>query len=356
MFKLLRRVLEKESGEAFRYTSIYSFGIIVHAFYAITYLFLGVTPLFIFNCFSTLMYLTGACLMPKIRHGFLFLLMMYIEIVAHGVLNGIIVGWSYGFSMYCMAIIPVCYFVTYMNKKCKRPVILSTALAAGNLLIMFITRIYSYSHAPLYNLPVTVSSLISVINMVLADCILVVFSVLFICEIREQTANLKIKNDELDFMANFDTLTHLRNRHSMPEIFEQYARSTNPYCVALGDIDDFKRINDTYGHAAGDKVQRSVADTISKNIGDNGIVCRWGGEEILILVKGNPESCAEIIERIRLEIQNMKLTFERKEIHVTMTYGFADYGEAMNVEKLITIADTRLYKGKRNGKNQVVTD
>lgn len=356
MYKLLRHVLEKENGESFIYTIIYSFGLIVHTFYAIAYGFLGVEPLMIFNCISTAMYLVGATILSKWRFKLILLFMMYVEIVLHCVLNAVLVGWSYGFSMYCMAIIPVCYFVTYMNKKCKRPVILSTALAAANLTIMFITRIYSYSHAPIYSLPVEVSSLVSVINMVLADCVLVVFSVLFMCEIREQTANLKIKNDELDFMANYDTLTHLRNRHSMPQIFEQYALSTNPYCVALGDIDDFKRINDTYGHSAGDKVLRTVSDVISKNIGENGVVCRWGGEEILILVKGNSDSCVDLVEKIRLEIQNLKLTFELKEIHVTMTYGFADYGEAMNVEKLIAIADARLYKGKRNGKNQIVTD
>ena len=354
MLNFVNKFLEKENGNKQRYRLIYSFGLVIHAFYAIAFYCLGVTPLFIFNCFSTLMYLIGALFIKNNKLTLMWVALLYGEIVAHGVFTAVILGWNFGFSMYCMAIIPLSYFVTYMDKNMPKPLLVSTLLAVINITIMFVARIYCYSHDPLFPLPMEVARLISVVNMIIADAIHIIFSMLYITEIRGNTAQLKQKNEELNFLANYDSLTSLRNRHHMADVFAEYEKSTKPYCVILGDIDDFKRINDTYGHAAGDLVLKRISEIISKAVGDKGVVCRWGGEEILTIISGNLEDCFDLNEKIRLRIQNMNIPFERKEIHVTMTYGFADYGEAMTIEKLISIADSRLYKGKKNGKNQTV--
>ena len=166
--------------------------------------------------------------------------------------------------------------------------------------------------------------------------------------------DLSSKNDELNFLANYDPLTKLRNRHHIADVFKDYEKGTKPFCVILGDIDDFKRINDTYSHDCGDKVLVTVSETIRKSIGDKGVICRWGGEEILVIISGKSEECFELMENIRLEIQNSRMSFGIKQINVTMTFGFTDYSEAMSIEKLVSIADKRLYEGKRNGKNQIV--
>ena len=349
------KLFERETGNALRYRCIYFFGLVIHAFFAIAFFFLEYDELFIFNCISVAMYFLGSILINNTKMTLCWVTALYIEIVFHGVFASVLLGWSCGFSMYPMAIIPLSFFVTYMDKTIKRPVILSTVAGVLNIGIMLTARIYCYSNEPVYNLPTEIARLLSSLNMVMSDFILLSFALLFICEIRTRAALLEEKNIELNYIANYDRLTNLRNRHSMIDLFKEYEKDTKPYCVILGDIDDFKRINDTYGHAAGDEVLRRVSAIILKNTGDNGIVCRWGGEEILIILNGVNDFCYDIVEQIRLDIQNMSFTFERREIRVTMTFGFSDYGEAMSVEKLVSIADAKLYKGKRNGKNQVVT-
>lgn len=348
-------IFERDTGNALRYRCIYFFGLVIHAFFAITFYVLDINELFIFNCISVSMYLLGSIFIKNSKMTIFWVAALYTEIIFHGVYANILLGWNYGFSMYPMAIIPLSFFITYMDNSFKRPVVVSTVGGLLNIAIMLTARIYCYSSEPVYHLPIEVSRLVSSLNMVMSDLVLLVFALLFICEIRTRALQLKEKNDQLNFLAHYDRLTNLRNRHSMIDLFKEYEKDTKPYCVILGDIDDFKRINDTYGHAAGDKVLKHVAETILKNTGESGVVCRWGGEEILIILRGTNDFCFDTIEKTRLGIQNMSLSFERREIRVTMTFGFADYGEAMNVEKLISIADARLYKGKKNGKNQTVT-
>lgn len=166
---------------------------------------------------------------------------------------------------------------------------------------------------------------------------------------------LQKKNMELDFVANHDNLTGLSNRHHMQEYFLQYQMSGNPYCVIIGDIDNFKNINDTFGHDCGDIVLCGVADIIRKSLNDKSVACRWGGEEFLVLVYGEKEYVAQMLDVIRNKVQDTKFNYKEQEVHVTMTFGIAFSGEKATKENLLTLADSRLYYGKEHGKNQIVS-
>ncbi len=165
---------------------------------------------------------------------------------------------------------------------------------------------------------------------------------------------LREKNMELDFLANYDMLTKLNNRHHMMQFFERFEESGKPYCVIIGDIDDFKVINDTYGHNCGDMVLYSVADIIKKTLDQRGVPCRWGGEEFLMLVHGEQDTAGEILELVRHRIEENVVNYHGQEVQVTMTFGMAFYKERANVEKMISLADQRLYYGKNHGKNRIV--
>lgn len=167
---------------------------------------------------------------------------------------------------------------------------------------------------------------------------------------------LKKKNMELDFMANHDNLTGLSNRYHIQEYFQQYERSGNPYCIIIGDIDCFKKINDTYGHDYGDMVLCKVADILKNNMNDKSVSCRWGGEEFLILAYGEKEQVVQLLDVIRNKIQNMELNYKEQSVQLTMTFGVASNEEKGNRENLITLADSRLYYGKKHGKNQIVSE
>lgn len=165
---------------------------------------------------------------------------------------------------------------------------------------------------------------------------------------------LREKNMQLDFLANYDVLTKLSNRHHFQTHFRQYIQSGKPYCVILGDIDNFKSVNDTYGHECGDIVLSGVAGAIKKYLPDTGIPCRWGGEEFLILLYGDKAYAVSVMEHIRKQIDHTLVPYHEHKLHITMTFGVAFFDERPNPEKLITLADERMYYGKKHGKNQIV--
>ncbi len=162
------------------------------------------------------------------------------------------------------------------------------------------------------------------------------------------------KNQQLDFMANHDMLTKLSNRHHIQLFCKQYAQSVKPYCVIIGDIDNFKSVNDTYGHSCGDVVLSSIAGLIKNNLPGTAVACRWGGEEFLILIYGDKNYAVSVMETIDEQIRSTAISYNEITLHITMTFGIAFCEEQADIEKLITLADERLYYGKRHGKNQIV--
>ena len=122
----------------------------------------------------------------------------------------------------------------------------------------------------------------------------------------------------------------------------------------MGDIDDFKKVNDTYGHDFGDIVLVEVSKSLKKSTRDDDYVCRWGGEEFLIIINGNKKITKDVAERMRQTISEIEIPFGKETVHITMTFGITESIPGYSVDKLIAIADENLYKGKQNGKNQVV--
>lgn len=160
-------------------------------------------------------------------------------------------------------------------------------------------------------------------------------------------------------LIELDQLTGLNNRRTGDKLLRQIhttcKREGNPYCVAIGDIDFFKKINDTYGHDCGDVVLAEVSSRIKSGIQGKGMAARWGGEEFLIVFKDTELSDAfrqlsELLESIRSKDIMYK---EDTSVHVTMTFGVAQGGKS-NVEQILRNADAKLYYGKNNGRNQVV--
>lgn len=346
------KILERNDGNALRYKAVYFTGAIIHTIFIVLFFNIRIYQLVLFNVVSVLMYLFGSLFIKSAKWSSVWIVLFYFEIVAHAIACGILLNWSYGFSLYSLMVIPVSYYLTYMDPNIKNAGIFSTVLSIINITATTLAGLFADSGIYITNK--TLAQMISVFNFIVSSVVLAIFASIYIYEMSLSVKKLEEKNNELNFLANYDALTKLRNRHHISDLFHIYEEGTAPFCVFLGDIDDFKHINDTYGHDCGDKVLISVADTISKNVGDKGVVCRWGGEEILIIISGQSDECIELIENTRIIIQNQRLSFGYKEIKVTMTFGFADYSEAMKIEKLVSIADSRLYYGKRNGKNQIV--
>ena len=167
--------------------------------------------------------------------------------------------------------------------------------------------------------------------------------------------------EELEKYVNYDTLTHLLNRRSMDNYLQaahkEAVSGQAPFCLLLMDIDDFKKVNDNYGHDCGDEVLKGVARIISTGVQKNDNVFRWGGEEILVLLKTNLDEAVAVAERIRKSIAKDPIEYsETVRVSVTVTIGVAPYTAGVSIQQMMEDADAKLYYGKKHGKNQVVCE
>jgi diguanylate cyclase (GGDEF)-like protein len=160
-------------------------------------------------------------------------------------------------------------------------------------------------------------------------------------------------------MARIDPLTGLNNRRAFYEaskpIWSNALRNRRDVSVILLDIDKFKRINDTYGHAYGDEVLIAVASILAKSAREGDVVARWGGEEfILLLSETNLEAAIALAERLRLAISGKRIGHVKGTISFTASFGVAQRAElCVSIEELTSVADNCLYQAKREGRNRV---
>lgn len=125
--------------------------------------------------------------------------------------------------------------------------------------------------------------------------------------------------------------------------------------IIMCDIDFFKKVNDTYGHNAGDAMLKHVAGILTASIRESDGAYRWGGEEFILIIPGsNIQGAADIAERIRRNIMTSVCSFEGTDIKATMSFGCAELSPELDAEENIKIADERLYRAKEGGRNRVI--
>ncbi len=171
---------------------------------------------------------------------------------------------------------------------------------------------------------------------------------------RDVTKRKKEKK-KLEKLATTDILTQAYNRTKSDEIIgrevDRVKRYSHPLSMAMFDVDDFKKINDTHGHIIGDYVLKSVAHIVRKNIRKIDYLIRWGGEEFMIISPGTDLDRAEALaERIRKVIENY--TFDRAG-KVTVSFGVTQFKEDDTEDTFIKRSDDSLYRAKENGRNRV---
>jgi len=155
-----------------------------------------------------------------------------------------------------------------------------------------------------------------------------------------------------------DSLTQLYNRRKINETIkksiETMKRNPSPLTLVIMDIDNFKSVNDTYGHLVGDEVLKALANILQKNVRNIDMIGRWGGEEFIIVLPQTPLEDAKVsMERLKHEINAFSFTDIG---HITCSYGLCSVSTPNFEEKeLITCADDALYEAKNSGKNKICT-
>ena len=362
LYHIMRQILggKRDISNNIKYRLI-CFGVAwVHLVFTICFVAVHIFPLAIYNVAATAFYFFHATVTCKKKQYMYIYISALTEVLFHSSLASIMLGWNWGFMIYTIVMVPIAFYLAYTLPKHEESVMSPLVSSAIVMLCYILTHVICQRIVPLYKgvYPNYMPLAFYYFNTMIAFVMMLLFSILFALEIRYMQRRLEQENCTLEEVARIDPLTHLLNRRSMNTYMEQIEKEVvqtqRPFCVMMADIDDFKKINDTYGHDCGDEVLIAIADIIAHCVRENDYVCRWGGEEILILVQTNLALASQVAERIRQQIASKEIVYNGKNVHVTTTLGVSEYRDGMNIRSMIEEADQNLYKGKKNGKNQVV--
>ncbi|MEO1927294.1 MAG: GGDEF domain-containing protein [Nautiliaceae bacterium] len=155
---------------------------------------------------------------------------------------------------------------------------------------------------------------------------------------------------EANYKSTHDLLTNLYNRSYFEAKVKTLIRKKEPFALAFMDLDNFKFVNDTYGHKVGDEVLIQVSEILKKNLKGGDIIARFGGDEFLIAIKEcSKEDAFKLFQEIINEIKKVLRIY-----HLTASVGISYYPEIKEYKELLKTADEKMYEAKRKGKDRIV--
>jgi diguanylate cyclase (GGDEF)-like protein len=178
-------------------------------------------------------------------------------------------------------------------------------------------------------------------------------------DLRAQKGELSEALERIRVLATRDELTGLPNRRHAQDLLAIEATRSRlervPLCLCLMDLDHFKQVNDTLGHAAGDEVLRSVARYAAPLLRETDVLARWGGEEFLLLLPDtHPADAERVVERLRERLGSIETWRERPELRVTFSGGITAHRHGESMQDTIARADDLLYRAKTAGRDRVL--
>lgn len=356
--KKLRKEIDFAINDHLNERTVYSIGSLTlmlgHVIYLAIFLVLNVWPMVWFNLFSVPFYAVMFVINLKKTNYTQILMLETFEIMLHALAGMYFMGWEAGFMIFyvCDATIP---FFGGFRKKAIPLIISFTNIG---LFVLLRHTMYDWA-APFHINDPGIMKALYLYNALAAFLIAVYISSYYIFIKEKMTANMRRKNEHLQKLATIDPLTELFNRRAMMEYIKLIEKKAHTehinYNICIADIDDFKKINDTYGHDAGDEVLRVISKIFVDVVPTEGYVCRWGGEEIMFALPPSDSDMAIFVaEKVRMKIAEQEFELDGQKIHVTMTFGVCRVRPDENYDSGISRADKRLYEGKRTGKNKVV--
>jgi diguanylate cyclase (GGDEF)-like protein len=322
--------------------------LIAHVCYLMLFAMAGAKIMVIFNIFSVAFYAVLIPLTWKTKDKNLLVYATIAEIIAHAVVATMCVGLLSNFAMFLLMLIPLAFLMPNTYKQAPFAVLFLNVPLYGILN-------YYYSNAAhvLYDIVGTsYQTIFYIINIIVGSFVLIYISIIFTIMNSYNECKLRMQTKQLKDMATTDPLTKLNNRRAMNLKLAEVSISSEKYVIGIGDIDNFKHVNDTYGHDMGDEVLKDVAKTIEETLPDNGTAGRWGGEEFIFVIPDRDITEGKVIaDKILKNISDMVFEHEGKTFSVTMTIGICEGVKDTSIDNMITRADARLYKGKNSGKN-----
>ena len=287
------------------------------------------------------------------NHTRIALYLVILMISGWNMISTVLYSWNTGAQYGCGILL-----VYIFNCSCltfhKKLLHMAGLMAACTAVFMFgITR------SPLFLLSRSQTIFQELVNMLAAFIAIALITTVFASDTLDAERKLMDYNREMTYRAETDSLTGLMNRRAGERYFEEIRqralREKLFVNVAMGDIDYFKKINDTYGHDAGDEVLKALSAIFQDFMKDKGAAFRWGGEEFLfVIIDMNGDDAYLEMERLSGLIGNMTIHAGDREIHVTMTFGIEECGKDQSMVEALEAADRKLYMGKARGRNQIM--
>lgn len=266
----------------------------------------------------------------------------------------VLYGWQAGYYLYLFEVLSLIFMNSFLDElKRKQKTNNQTIIITIIIIICFLLlKTYTLHFPPYYQLSEKLINIVFITNGVIVILTVPMFA-------SRYTRQVSRSIDTLKSNALLDELTGLYNRRAIRPYLDLYMTEFNTkgisFGIAIFDIDDFKHINDKYGHNEGDKVLVRVADILKENITETVNVARWGGEEFIVLQQyGSKDylSFVSLIESISEKIaRETFLPVRGGEYKITVTAGCSHSLHNIAIKDLINRADIRLYKGKNSGKN-----
>ena len=326
---------------------------LVHGVYLVIFCIMGVWTLVAANAVSVIIYLLLAAALQN-EHFALVLSVAHLEIMAQAMLTTVYLGWGVGFEYVILSLLAMEPHFVYRYR--KTPYILCVA----ELLLVIALKVHSLIDKPFVD---TADSGAFIYILFFINMVIFFFGVILSAVLLDRRNNisrhvLEENNRYLEKLAETDPLTGLLNRRSMTKRLESAVKHRHEtgeeFCLVMCDIDDFKCINDTHGHACGDYVLKMLCATICEYLDEQDVVCRWGGEEILLLLSDTRlDTALQITEGLRRAIETTPFIYDGAIVSITVTMGVSACGNHQNVLDLVDAADRSMYSGKRSGKNCV---
>ena len=315
----------------------------------------GVVPLVYFNIVSVIIY-AFCTLLCKYGHIMPVYVSIILEVTIYTIVSTYYIGLRCGTYCFLFSIVPIIiYFGCYLFKgKNRWHIIMMLVL---NFCIFAFLYIKYSSVEPVYSMHPVIRLILVLFSSFVMVFSTIFYNTIYIYASEVEMTSLERKNKQLSVDAQEDSLTNLLNRRGFFPLMECLMNDdkNSRFCIAFCDIDNFKRINDTFGHDAGDEVLRHITGIIKKEL-QGCDICRWGGEEIVILMKGyDIDAAKEKIEVLRKTIEFNPTVFYNKRIFTTITIGLEENRDIYDEpEDIIKKADERMYYGKQHGKNILI--
>ncbi len=317
----------------------------VHVFNSLLFYFMGIIPLSCLNILSTLFY-TVIIVSYKGDKDF-HIIFTYFEILIFSLISELVSGGSFFYIFYVVGMISVVFYLLPPKRRLKH---IFQGVGIVFAVAIYFVHIREICIFPKYADIVQMSKQeVGFLNLCITLFTLFYVSNLYFFEMNEA-------NDKLAYCSDHDLMTGLFNRRFFEHIMQRNkSENENKYTMGIFDIDDFKKVNDTYGHQAGDCVLKTISKIIEESSSDEYVTVRWGGEEFVLYMPRTDEITAyEHLDFLRKRIANTVIDFDDKKIQITVTVGMCTGTSLTDYELVLRTADDRLYYGKRNGKNCVV--